>query len=77
MKSFILPGGNISVSTLHIARCVCRRSERCCVRMQKKELEVEPLIIKYLNRPSDYLFVLARFAAQALKVEEIPWKPRI
>jgi cob(I)alamin adenosyltransferase len=77
MKSFILPGGNISVSTLHIARCVCRRSERCCVRMQKKELEVEPLIIKYLNRLSDYLFVLARFAAQALKVEEIPWKPRI
>lgn len=77
MKSFILPGGNISVSTLHIARCVCRRSERCCVRMQKKEMEVEPLIIKYLNRLSDYLFVLARFAAHTLKVEEIPWKPRI
>lgn len=77
MKSFILPGGNISVSTLHIARCVCRRSERCCVRMQKKEMEVEPLIIKYLNRLSDYLFVLARFAAHELKVEEIPWKPRI
>ena len=77
MKSFILPGGNISVSTLHIARCVCRRAERCCVRMQKKELEVEPLIIKYLNRLSDYLFVLARFAAHELKIEEIPWKPRI
>ena len=77
MKSFILPGGNISVSTLHIARCVCRRAERCCVRMQKKEMEVEPLIIKYLNRLSDYLFVLARFAAHELKVEEIPWKPRI
>ena len=77
MKSFILPGGNISVSTLHIARCVCRRSERCCVRMQKKEMEVEPLIIKYLNRLSDYLFVLAGFAAHQLKIEEIPWKPRI
>jgi cob(I)alamin adenosyltransferase len=77
MKSFILPGGNISVSTLHIARCVCRRAERCCVRMQKKEMEVEPLIIKYLNRLSDYLFVLARFTAHALKVEENPWKPRI
>lgn len=77
MKSFILPGGNIAVSTLHIARCVCRRSERCCVRMQKKEMEVEPLIIKYLNRLSDYLFVLARFAAHELKIEEIPWKPRI
>jgi cob(I)alamin adenosyltransferase len=77
MKSFILPGGNISVSTLHIARCVCRRAERCCVRMQKKEMEVEPLIIKYLNRLSDYLFVTARFAAHKLKIQEIPWKPRI
>ena len=77
MKSFILPGGHIAVSTLHIARCVCRRAERCCVRMQKKEMEVEPLIIKYLNRLSDYLFVLARFAAHELKIEEIPWKPRI
>jgi cob(I)alamin adenosyltransferase len=77
MKSFILPGGNVAVSTLHVARCVCRRAERCCVRMQKKELEVEPLIIKYLNRLSDYLFVLARFAAQQLGAEEIPWKPRL
>ncbi len=77
MKSFILPGGHIAVSTLHIARCVCRRAERCCVRMQKKEMEVEPLIIKYLNRLSDYLFVLARFSAHELKIEEIPWKPRI
>ena len=77
MKSFILPGGHVAVSALHIARCVCRRAERCCVRMQKKELEVEPLIIKYLNRLSDYLFVLARFAAHELKIEEIPWKPRI
>jgi cob(I)alamin adenosyltransferase len=77
MKSFILPGGNISVSTLHIARCVCRRAERCCVRMQKKEMEVEPLIIKYLNRLSDYLFVLARYAAQQVGAEEIPWKPRL
>lgn len=77
MKSFILPGGNISVSTLHIARCVCRRAERCCVRMQKKEMEVEPLIIKYLNRLSDYFFVLARYAAHQLGAEEIPWKPRL
>src|SRR6187431_3090345 len=77
MKSFILPGGHVAVSTLHIGRCVCRRAERCCVRMQKKELEVEPLIIKYLNRLSDYLFVLARSAAQQLAAEEIPWKPRL
>jgi len=77
MKSFILPGGHVAVSTLHVARCVCRRAERCCVRMQKKELGIESLIIKYLNRLSDYLFVLARFAAHELKVAETPWKPRV
>ncbi len=77
MKSFILPGGHVSVSTLHVARCVCRRAERCCVRMQKKEMEIESLIIKYLNRLSDYLFVLARFTAFRLNSAEIPWKPRI
>ena len=77
MKSFILPAGHVTVSSLHVARTVCRRAERCCVRMQKKEIEVEPLIIKYLNRLSDYLFVLARFATLQLGVEEIPWKPRL
>jgi len=77
MKSFILPGGHVAVSILHVARTVCRRAERCCVKMQKKEMEVELLIIKYLNRLSDYLFVLARFAAHQLGAEEIPWKPRI
>jgi len=77
MKSFILPAGHVAVSSLHIARTVCRRAERCCVKMQKKEMDVENLIIKYLNRLSDYLFVLARFAAHQLDVEEIPWKPRI
>ena len=77
MKSFILPGGSMAVSSAHIARCVCRRAERCCARMQKKEMEVESLIIKYLNRLSDYLFVLPRFAAYKLNVVQIPWKPRI
>ena len=77
MKSFILPGGHLAVSSLHVARTVCRRAERCCVKMQKKEMQVEDLVIKYLNRLSDYLFVLARFAAHQLNVEEIPWKPRV
>jgi cob(I)alamin adenosyltransferase len=77
IKSFILPGGHVAVATLHVARTVCRRAERCCVKMQKKELEVESLIIKYLNRLSDYLFVLARFVAHKLGAEEIPWKPRV
>lgn len=77
MKSFILPGGHVAVSTLHIARCVCRRAERLCVGLQKKNYELDPLIIKYLNRLSDYLFVLARFVANKLGAEEIPWKPRV
>ena len=77
MKSFILPAGQVTISTLHVARCVCRRAERCIVRMQKKKDIVPDLIIKYINRLSDYLFVLARFAALNLGAEEIPWKPRV
>lgn len=77
MKFFILPGGNVTVSTAHIARCVCRRAERLCVNMQEHELFVEPRVIKYLNRLSDYLFVLARYSGHLLGVQEIPWKPRV
>lgn len=77
MKSFILPGGHTTVSTIHIARCVCRRAERICVNMQQQDLFVDTLVIKYLNRLSDYLFVLARYAAHLLGAEEIPWKPRV
>ena len=77
MKSFILPGGHVSISTAHVTRCVCRRAERLCVNMQENNLFVEPLVIKYLNRLSDYLFVLARFIGHLLGVEDIPWKPRI
>jgi cob(I)alamin adenosyltransferase len=76
MKHFILPGGHAAVSSTHIARCVCRRSERLCVDMQQHELFIEPLILKYLNRLSDYLFVLARFTAQELHVPEITWEGR-
>ncbi|MBL7707920.1 MAG: cob(I)yrinic acid a,c-diamide adenosyltransferase [Chitinophagaceae bacterium] len=77
MKSFILPGGHLAVSQLHIARCVCRRAERCCVRLELESLEVEPIILKYLNRLSDYLFILSRYTSHQLKVAEIPWKPRL
>jgi cob(I)alamin adenosyltransferase len=77
MKSFILPGGHPNVSQLHIARCVCRRAERACVRLELESLEVEPLILQYLNRLSDYLFMLARYEAHLLNVEELPWKPRV
>jgi cob(I)alamin adenosyltransferase len=76
MKNFILPGGHPTVSHVHVARCVCRRAERCCVRLQDND-EPALLIIKYLNRLSDHLFVLARYASHLLGAEEIPWKPRV
>jgi cob(I)alamin adenosyltransferase len=76
MKNFILPGGHPTVSQLHIARCVCRRAERCCVRLELESHEIEPIILQYLNRLSDYLFVLARYMAHAMGVAEIAWKPR-
>jgi cob(I)alamin adenosyltransferase len=77
MKSFILPGGHVAVSTIHIARCICRRTERICVHLQEESLFVDPLVIKYINRLSDYLFVLSRYTAHLMQVPEIPWKPRI
>ncbi|MBO9660114.1 MAG: cob(I)yrinic acid a,c-diamide adenosyltransferase, partial [Chitinophagaceae bacterium] len=73
MKSFILPGGHPTISQLHIARCVCRRAERACVRLQAEGEEVEQIVIKYINRLSDYLFTLARFAGHTSQVQEIPW----
>ena len=77
MKSFILPGGHIAVSTTHIARCVCRRAERLCVNMKEHDLFIDPLVIKYTNRLSDYLFVLSRYTGHLLHVPESPWKPRL
>jgi cob(I)alamin adenosyltransferase len=77
MKSFILPGGHPTISHIHIARCVCRRAERCCVRLELESLEVEPIILQYLNRLSDYLFLLSRYAGKMLDTPEIPWKPRV
>jgi cob(I)alamin adenosyltransferase len=76
MKSFILPGGHVAVSSIHIVRCVCRRAERLAVNMQQHELFVDDKVIQYLNRLSDYLFTLARYAAQKLGAEEVAWKPR-
>ena len=77
MRSFILPGGHVAISTAHVTRCVCRRAERLCVNMQENDLFVDPLVIKYLNRLSDHLFILARYIGHLLEVEDIPWKPRI
>ena len=77
MKNFILPGGHIAVSHLHVARCVCRRAERICVLMQDNKMFIDETVIKYINRLSDYLFVLARYIAKLNNAEEIVWKPRV
>jgi len=76
MKHFVLPGGHVTVSHIHITRCVCRRAERATVRLQEVGEAVVPLVIIYLNRLSDYLFVLSRYITHQLKAQEIPWKPR-
>lgn len=74
MTHFILPGGHQAVSFCHVARCVCRRAERLCVALNDEEA-INPDVLKYLNRLSDYLFVLARMLSKNLQVDEIKWIP--
>ncbi|MCL1821195.1 MAG: cob(I)yrinic acid a,c-diamide adenosyltransferase [Prolixibacteraceae bacterium] len=74
LKNFVLPGGSALVSQCHVARAVCRRAERSVVRLNETA-DVEPLIIQYLNRLSDYLFVLSRKLAKNQGIEEIYWFP--
>lgn len=76
MKSFVLPGGHQAVSCTHVARCICRRAERLTVLLNDNQA-VDPLILKYLNRLSDYLFVLSRFLSMKLGAEETPWKAKV
>jgi cob(I)alamin adenosyltransferase len=76
MKSFVLPGGHPTVSICHIARCVCRRGERIIVDLMQHEY-VDALVPTYINRLSDYLFVLSRKLTQDLGAEESPWHPRM
>lgn len=75
LKNFILPGGHLAASYCHVARCVCRRAERLTVELAEQEA-VDGLVIRYLNRLSDYLFVLARFMAHQDGADEIVWNPR-
>ena len=76
LNNFIIPGGNIYASYCHIARCVCRRTERAVLRLKQEE-NTPDILNKFLNRLSDYLFVLSRKMAHELGVEETPWKPRM
>lgn len=76
LKHFVLPGGNTVVSYCHIARCVCRRAERLTVELAENSFVDERVTI-YLNRLSDYLFVLARKLTNDLSAEESIWLPRV
>ncbi len=72
LKKFILPGGHTTVSYCHIARTICRRAERITIKVSEK-FDIDNIIIKYLNRLSDYLFVLSRKFSVDLKSNEIEW----
>jgi cob(I)alamin adenosyltransferase len=74
LSSFILPGGSVAVSNIHIARCVCRRAERSILRVTDTE-DVDPLVVKYINRLSDFLFVLARRVAFETGLDQPKWIP--
>ncbi len=74
MTNFILPGGHQTVSFCHISRCVCRRAERLTTALNETDV-VNPDVLTYLNRLSDYLFVLARKLTNDLRATEIPWIP--
>ena len=75
MKTFVLPGGHVTVSTCHITRTVCRRAERLIVELSD-EVEVSELVVAYFNRLSDYFFTLSRKLTMDLNAEETPWIPK-
>ena len=75
MRTFVLPGGHVTVSTCHIVRTVCRRAERLIVELSN-QLEVAEVIVAYFNRLSDYFFTLSRKLSMDLKAEETPWIPK-
>jgi cob(I)alamin adenosyltransferase len=76
LTSFVLPGGHLAASYCHVARCVCRRAERLVVHL-KTESEVPEIVSIYLNRLSDYLFVLSRKIIHDANATEIAWRPRM
>ncbi len=76
LRAFVLPGGHLPSSFAHVARTVCRRAERMVIRLEQSE-EIHPLIIPYLNRLSDYLFMISRQWIVQEGIEEITWKPRL
>lgn len=76
LRAFVLPGGHESVSFGHVARTVCRRAERAVVLLNEHE-PMDEIVIRYLNRLSDYLFMLCRLMTHELGAEEVAWKARM
>lgn len=76
LKQFILPGGSKAAANLHVARCICRRSERALVALIR-ETTVRPELMVYLNRLSDLLFVLARSANHLANIDDVPWRKHL
>lgn len=76
LRAFVLPGGHEAVSFCHLARTVCRRAERLVITLND-ESPVDALVLQYLNRLSDYLFVLSRKMTLELNAEEVAWQPRV
>lgn len=80
LRAFVLPGGHEAVSFCHLARTVCRRAERLVIALNaessRSAAAVDPLALQYMNRLSDYLFVLSRKMALELNAEEVAWQPR-
>lgn len=76
LSSFILPGGHPLVSLCHVCRTICRRGERIIIKLAA-ETEVNEILVKYINRLSDYLFVLAREIAYLNNIQDLPWKPDV
>ena len=75
MRSVVLPGGHVTLSYCHVARPVCRRVERATVSLAHEE-HINPDILSYINRLSDYFFMLGRFLAKSLEIKETPWQPK-
>ena len=75
LSNFLLPGGHLMISYAHVARCICRRAERKIIKVSES-FEVSSVLLKYINRLSDYFFVLARKLSQDLKIPELIWKTK-
>jgi cob(I)alamin adenosyltransferase len=76
LTSFVLPGGHQAISLCHVARTICRRAERLSIQVAEQS-QIPENLIKYLNRLSDFFFMLSRMLAKDLNVKQIPWQPRV